>query len=64
MYWFRGPSRAVLFSTVFACFRERESFLLPLLKAMIVGRSAPRSRRKAGFVYGAGDGGELLIRRY
>ena len=64
MYWFRGPSRAValldlLLSLVFVSV-SRVSFLL--LKAVIVGRGTNDPDAKPVLIYGAGDGGELLIR--
>jgi UDP-GlcNAc:undecaprenyl-phosphate/decaprenyl-phosphate GlcNAc-1-phosphate transferase len=64
MYWFRGPSRAValldlLLLLVFVSV-SRVSFLL--LKALIVGRANIVPGAKPVLIYGAGDGGELLIR--
>jgi UDP-GlcNAc:undecaprenyl-phosphate GlcNAc-1-phosphate transferase len=64
MYWFRGPSRAVslldlllllVFMTV-----SRVSFLI--LRMLIVGRAKTDPNAKRVLIYGAGDGGELLIR--
>ena len=64
MYWFRGPSRAValldlLLLLVFVIF-SRLSFLL--LKALITGGANNDPHAKPVLIYGAGDGGELLIR--
>jgi UDP-GlcNAc:undecaprenyl-phosphate/decaprenyl-phosphate GlcNAc-1-phosphate transferase len=64
MYWFRGPSRAValldiLLLLVFVSV-SRVSFLA--LKAMIVGRGNNAPNATPILIYGAGDGGELLIR--
>jgi UDP-GlcNAc:undecaprenyl-phosphate GlcNAc-1-phosphate transferase len=64
MYWFRGPSRAValldlLLLLVFVSV-SRVSFVM--LKALIVGRGALDPDAKPVLIYGAGDGGELLIR--
>lgn len=64
MYWSRGPSRAValldlLLLLVFVTL-SRVSFRM--LKAMIVGRGSKVSNGKPILIYGAGDGGELLIR--
>jgi UDP-GlcNAc:undecaprenyl-phosphate GlcNAc-1-phosphate transferase len=64
MYWFRGPSRAValldlLLLLAFVCV-SRVSFRM--LKAVIVGRGSSSPNATPVLIYGAGDGGELLIR--
>jgi UDP-GlcNAc:undecaprenyl-phosphate/decaprenyl-phosphate GlcNAc-1-phosphate transferase len=64
MYWFRGPSRAValldlLLLLVFVSV-SRVSFLM--LKALIVGRANSDPGAKPVLIYGAGDGGALLMR--
>jgi UDP-GlcNAc:undecaprenyl-phosphate GlcNAc-1-phosphate transferase len=64
MYGFRGPSRAVLvldgLLLLFFVGASRVSFRL--LRTAIVGRSNHRPDAKPVLIYGAGDGGELLIR--
>jgi UDP-GlcNAc:undecaprenyl-phosphate GlcNAc-1-phosphate transferase len=64
MYWFRGPSRAValldlLLLLVFVSV-SRVSFRM--LKALIVGSGSNGTNATPILIYGAGDGGELLIR--
>jgi UDP-GlcNAc:undecaprenyl-phosphate GlcNAc-1-phosphate transferase len=64
MYWFHGPSRAValldlLLLLVFVSL-SRVSFRM--LKAVIVGHASNDANGTPVLIYGAGDGGELLIR--
>lgn len=64
MYWFRGPSRAValldlLLLLVFVSV-SRVSFRM--LKTLIVGSGSNVANATPILIYGAGDGGELLIR--
>jgi UDP-GlcNAc:undecaprenyl-phosphate GlcNAc-1-phosphate transferase len=64
MYGFRGPSRAVLvldgLLLLFFVGASRLSFRL--FRAVIVGRGQQHPDAKPVLIYGAGDGGELLIR--
>jgi len=64
MYWFRGPSRAValLDLLLLLVFVTVSRFAFILLKALIVGRGRLDPTAKPVLIYGAGDGGELLIR--
>jgi UDP-GlcNAc:undecaprenyl-phosphate/decaprenyl-phosphate GlcNAc-1-phosphate transferase len=64
MYWFRGPSRAValLDLLLLLVFVTVSRFAFILLKALIVGRGTLDPTAKPVLIYGAGDGGELLIR--
>lgn len=64
MYWFHGPSRAVALLNLLlllglVCL-SRVSFRV--LKAVIVGRGSGSPDATPVLIYGAGDGGELLIR--
>ena len=64
MYWFRGPSRAValLDLLLLLVFVTVSRFAFLFLKALIVGRGTLDPMAKPVLIYGAGDGGELLIR--
>lgn len=64
MYGFRGPSRAVLILDglllLFFVGASRLSFRV--FRAVIVGRAQQHPDARPVLIYGAGDGGELLIR--
>jgi UDP-GlcNAc:undecaprenyl-phosphate GlcNAc-1-phosphate transferase len=64
MYWFRGPSRAValLDLLLLLVFVSVSRISFRMLKAMIVGRGSNVPNATPILIYGAGDGGELLIR--
>jgi len=64
MYWFRGPSRAVslLYMLLLLVFVSVSRASFRMLKALIVGRANVDPDAKPVLIYGAGDGGELLIR--
>jgi UDP-GlcNAc:undecaprenyl-phosphate GlcNAc-1-phosphate transferase len=64
MYWFRGPSRAValLYMLLLLVFVSVSRVSFRMLKALIVGRANIDPDAKPVLIYGAGDGGELLIR--
>ena len=64
MYWFRGPSRAValLDLILLLVFISLSRVSFRMLKAVIVGRGSHSPNATPILIYGAGDGGELLIR--
>ena len=63
-YWFRGPSRAVALLNVLLLlvFVAASRLSFRLFRALIVGRANPDPEATPVLIYGAGDGGELLIR--
>lgn len=63
-YWFRGPSRAVALLNVLLLlvFVSASRMSFRLLRALIVGRPKLDPDATPVLIYGAGDGGELLIR--
>jgi UDP-GlcNAc:undecaprenyl-phosphate GlcNAc-1-phosphate transferase len=63
-YWFRGPSRAVALLNVLLLlvFVSASRLSFRMLPALIVGRRKLDPDAKPVLIYGAGDGGELLIR--
>lgn len=63
-YWFRGPSRAVALLSVLLLlvFVSASRLSFRVLPALIVGRRKLDPDAKPVLIYGAGDGGELLIR--
>ena len=63
-YWFRGPSRAVALLSILLLlvFVSASRLSFRVLPALIVGRRKLDPDAKPVLIYGAGDGGELLIR--
>ncbi|HWN98994.1 MAG TPA: hypothetical protein VNS63_06945 [Blastocatellia bacterium] len=63
-YWFRGPSRAVALLNVLLLlvFVSASRLSFRLFAALIVGRPKVDPEATPVLIYGAGDGGELLIR--
>jgi UDP-GlcNAc:undecaprenyl-phosphate GlcNAc-1-phosphate transferase len=63
-YWFRGPSRAVALLNVLLLlvFVAASRLSFRLFRALIVGRANVDPEATPVLIYGAGDGGELLIR--
>ena len=63
-YWFSGPSRAVALLNILLLlvFVSTSRLSFRLFAAMIVGRRRLNPDATPVLIYGAGDGGELLIR--
>lgn len=63
-YWFRGPSRAVALLNILLLlvFVSVSRLSFRLFAALIVGRRQSSPDATPVLIYGAGDGGELLIR--
>lgn len=63
-YWFRGPSRAVALLNVLLLlvFVSASRVAFRLFRALIVGHPKQDPDATPVLIYGAGDGGELLIR--
>jgi UDP-GlcNAc:undecaprenyl-phosphate/decaprenyl-phosphate GlcNAc-1-phosphate transferase len=63
-YWFRGPSRAVALLNILLLlvFVSVSRLSFRLFAALIVGRRQSNPDATPVLIYGAGDGGELLIR--
>jgi UDP-GlcNAc:undecaprenyl-phosphate GlcNAc-1-phosphate transferase len=64
MYRFSGPSRAVLLlnGLLILLLMSASRLSFRLLKQMLVGRASLHPDARPVLIYGAGDGGELLIR--
>jgi UDP-GlcNAc:undecaprenyl-phosphate GlcNAc-1-phosphate transferase len=64
IYSFQGPSRAValLHMILLLVLMSASRLSFRLLRALIVGRQAANPDARPVLIYGAGDGGELLIR--
>jgi UDP-GlcNAc:undecaprenyl-phosphate GlcNAc-1-phosphate transferase len=63
-YWFRGPSRAVALLNVLLLlvFVSASRLAFRLFRALIVGHPKQDPDATPVLIYGAGDGGEMLIR--
>jgi len=64
-YWFRGPSRAVFLLNLLLLlvFTTASRLSFRLIRALIIGGNGKgRSEGQPVLIYGAGEGGELLIR--
>lgn len=64
MYEWQGPSRAVfvLDALLLFCFVGASRISFRLLRTVIVGKAEAHPEARPVFIYGAGDGGELLLR--
>jgi len=64
MYGFQGPSRAVLAlnALLLLCAVSASRLSFRLLQVLLVGRAQVRPDATPVFIYGAGSGGELLLR--